>query len=87
MKSRTIIVFIGLKIAEVLTLLFTPYGVGLWNPFYITVSESNVFTIWCTGFLTILLSGFAVAGIVVMAIANWNLAKSICRKNTRWNDE
>ena len=73
---KRVLVFVGLKVAEISAFVFIPWGIGLWNP--LGFRDEYV---WLTGLGNICL-GFivptGVIGIFILIISiNWEWSKKI----------
>jgi len=74
---KRILVFIGLKIAEISAIVFIPWGLGLWNP----IGLPDDAPAWVMGLGTILI-GLVVPVLLlclcyVLISVNWEWAKKI----------
>jgi len=75
-EMKRILVFVGLKVAEISAVVFIPWGIGLWNPLGFDGT-----LVWAVGLATIV-RGLALPAVVlsicyVIIHANWELSKKI----------
>ena len=83
---RIIMVFLGLKVVELLAIVFVPYFLGMlvskWTWFCLLM-EFDKMPYWLIGFLSIgiivIFSCFVVVAKIFLE-SNWDLAKSIINK-------
>ena len=70
-----VLLFIGLKIVEILSLIFIPLYLGKLAKKFIPYFEDDDFPTWAVGFGVILIIGF----IFLCCAANWELVNYILK--------
>lgn len=79
---RTVLVFILLKIVEILGIFFIPYFIGVWNP--LDLVERHPWFVGCVyisfTFMILVVTLISCILAYIFFVENWKLAKDISRK-------
>ena len=71
---KRIMIFIGLKIGEILAIVFVPWGIGLWDPLGFGGDVA-----WVMGASTIIMISLCLFLLYLFILLNWWLSKKLSK--------